>query len=325
GRRAVIELVEGGHKVTVFHRGVTNNPLPDEVEHIHGDMENIDEFEEQFTELAPEVVVHMRLMEQGESTQMMRLFRDIADRVVVASSADVYRAWGRLLNTEPGTPEPLPLSEISPLREQRYPYRNNVNKDWRYYYDKIHVEQVAMKMRKPPASVLRMPMVYGEYDYQRRVAGYLQRMLDGREFILLDERVANWKAPRAYVDNIAHALALITTNEAAEGRIYHLAEPHEAALTESEWVYAIGRAAGWGGRVLALPPDKLPRHRRMDTHAQSITLDSSRIRGELDFNEIVPFEEGVRRTVAWDREHVIPKMDPVDYSGEDKVIATLGL
>ncbi len=325
GRNAVIQLVEQGHDIAVFHRGKSNNPLPDSVQHLHGDRAELDDHKETFAEFAPDVVVHMNLMEQGDATTMMRVFRGVAERVVVVSSADVYRAWGRLLNTEPGTPDPIPLTEISPLREDRYPYRNQLTKDWRYYYDKIHVEQVAMKMRKPPASVLRLPMVYGEYDYQQRVAPYLQRMDDGREIILIDERTANWKAPRGYVDNMGHALALIATDEAAEKRIYHVAEPHEAALTESEWIYAIGRAAGWNGRVIPVRPELLPSAARLNTHKQDITLDSARIRDELGYTEQVDFEEGLRRTVAWDREHTLPNMESVDYSADDQVLAELGL
>ena len=325
GRNTVLHLVQRGHDVAVFHRGQSNNPLPDAVQHLHGDRAHLDDHRESFEAFAPDVVVHMNLMEQGDATAMMRVFRGIAERVVVVSSADVYRAWGRLLNTEPGPVEPIPLTEISPLREERYPYRNQLNKDWRYYYDKIHVEQVAMKMRKPPASVLRLPMVYGEYDYQRRVASYLQRMDDGREVILIDARTANWIAPRGYVENIGHALAQVVTDDRAEKRIYNVAEQPEAAMTEAEWIYAIGRAAGWSGRVIPVRPELLPPPARLNTHGQNITLDSTRIREELGYEEVVSFEEGVQRTVVWDRENTLPDMEPVDYSADDRIIAELNL
>ena len=43
-------------------------------------------------------------------------FRGVADRAVVITSCDVYRAFGRLWRSEPGQPEPVPLTEDSPLR-----------------------------------------------------------------------------------------------------------------------------------------------------------------------------------------------------------------
>ncbi len=325
GRRAAELLVERGHDVTVFHRGKTNNPLPDSVQHIHGDLCDLDDYVDEFKALAPDVIIHMLLMQQSDSAQMMRVFRGITERVVVVSSTDVYRAWGRVLNTEPGEPDRLPLTEISPIREDRYPYRNTLNKDWRYYYDKIHVEQVATQMRKPPASVLRLPMVYGEYDYQHRIVPYLQRMGDNRPFILIDERAASWKAPRMYVDNAAHALALVATDPRADKRIYHIAQAPDKAPTERQWITAIAKAAGWNGYVVPVSPATLPQSMRTDPHGQDIVLDSSRIYRELDYQEIIGFQEGLRRTVAWNREHVLPGLPEIDYTTEDKIAKQMGL
>lgn len=322
GRHAVVQLVADGHDVAVFHRGQTNNALPDAVQHIHGELAHLDDFRDTFRQFAPDVVVHMRLMEQGDATQMTRVFRGVTPRVIVISSMDVYRAWGRLLNTEPGAPEPTPLTENSPLREERYPYRNQMmdDTDWRYYYDKILVERAAMQFAKPAATVLRLPMVYGEWDYQRRVAPFVQRMDDGRSHILLDARQANWYPPLGYVGNIAHAVKLAVTNEQAMRRIYHVAIPHTDAPTYAEWVQAIGVAAGWNGEVVALPPERLPRPLRMNPHGQDIRVDISRIRDELAYSEMVPFDEGLRRTVAHVREHVLPGAAPVDYTAEDRAL-----
>lgn len=322
GRGAVAALVMDGHEVAVFHRGQTNTPLPERVQHIHGDLANLDDYRDTFRQFAPDVVVHMMLMEQGDATQMMRVFRGVVPRVVVISSMDVYRAWGRLLNTEPGTPEPVPLTENSPLREEHYPYRNQLmdESDWRYFYDKIMVEQVAMQFPKPAATVLRLPMVYGEYDYQTRVAPFVQRMDDGREVILLDERQANWYPPLGYVGNIAHAIKLAATDERAARRIYHVAQPHTSAPTYAEWVRAIGEAAGWAGDIVSLPPERLPKALRMNPRGQDVTVDISRIREELGYTEIVAFDEGIRRTVAHVREHVLPGAEPIDYSDEDAAL-----
>ncbi len=321
GRAAVYQLAAAGHTVTVFHRGKTILPLPDGVQHIHGDLANLDDFRDDFRALAPDVVVHMLLMEQGEATQMMRVFRGIAERVVVVSSADVYLAWGRLLNTEPGDPLPVPLTEQSPLREERYPYRKQLAKDdWRYYYDKISVEETAMGLGRPAATVVRLPMVYGPHDPQRRIAAYLQRMKNKRPFIALDARQYNWRAPRGYVDNIGHALALAATHKDAARRIYHVAERYTDALTEAQWVRAIGDAAGWQGEVIAAPPEKLPRSMRFNPNGQSVTLDSSRIRAELGYDEKVSFRPGLVQTVAWTAKHVLPQLDPIDYTMEDALV-----
>ncbi len=326
GRAAAERLAAGGHTVTVFHRGKTDNPLPDAVQHIHGDLADLDDYRDTFRDLAPDGVVHMLLMEQGDATQMMRVFRGITERVIVISSMDVYQAWGRLLDTEPGEPLPVPLTEDSPLREERYPYRKPLmDEDHpRYYYDKIQVEQGVMRFRKPAGTVLRLPMVYGEYDPRQRLLTYVQRMQDGRPAIILDERAARWIPPQGYVGNIAHAIALVATDGRATNRIYHVAEPHTQARTTADYVRAVGEAFGWQGDVIAVPPDELPRGMRFDTHGQDCPADSTRIREELGYSEPFSFQEGLEKTIDWYRAQVLPSAEPIDYADEDAVLAKLG-
>ncbi|MEL6271322.1 MAG: NAD-dependent epimerase/dehydratase family protein, partial [Chloroflexota bacterium] len=278
GRRTAELAIERGHEVAVFHRGKTDGDLPANVQHIHGEHEYLDDFRETFRAFVPDIVVHMLMMEQGDATRMLRVFRGVSPRVIVISSVDVYRAFGRVLNTEPGDPDPVPLTENSPLREESYPYRNQVNKDWRYYYDKLMVETAALQVHRPASTVLRLPMVYGEYDYQKRIAGYVRRMADGRSHIFIDERMANWRAPRGYIDNMAHAVLCLAAEPKTMNRIYHVAEPHTSARTEVEWVRAIGAAANWHGEIIPVAAEKLPRGMRFNPRGQDVVRDSTRLR-----------------------------------------------
>lgn len=320
GRWAVQQLVEAGHEVAVFHRGQTDNDLPASVHHIHGDMAQLDEFRATFRAWGADVAVHMRAMEQGEAMQMVRVLRSAAPRLVVISSVDVYRAWGRLIASEDAPLQPMPLHENSPLREEKYPYRNEINKDWRYYYDKISVETIAMQFQRPAATILRLPMVYGPYDYQQRVLNIVKRIADGRTHIFIDARTVNWRAPRGYVENIAHAMVLAITQPKAAHRIYHVGNPHTEALTELEWVQAVGRAAGWSGEVVPVEPEKLPPNMRMNPHEQDVVLDIGRIKLELGYAPLVSLEDGLRRTVKWDMENVVPDMPPLNYALEDRLL-----
>src|SRR4051794_4655793 len=102
-------LLEGGHDVTVFHRGEHEHPLTGNARHVHGRFEELDRHLSALRELQPQVVVDMRAFRREEGRRVLG-FRDVAERAVVASSADVYRAYGRLNRTEPGPPDPLPLT-----------------------------------------------------------------------------------------------------------------------------------------------------------------------------------------------------------------------
>ena len=54
-------------------------------------------------------------------------------------------------------------------------------------------------------------------------------------------------------------------------------------------------------------------------------VDSTRIRRELGYEEIVPYDEGLRRTIAWQRANMPSAIDEdsFDYKGEDQVLASL--
>lgn len=323
GRQTAIQLIESGHDVTVFHRGKSDTPMPESVKHILGDMAQLEDFQGQFTKIQPDVIIHMMLLTEEQTQKHLEVLQGVSPRIVVISSVDVYQAWGRILGIEAGDLLPIPLADDSPLREKLYPYRDMGEQDWRHDYDKILVERVVMQSDKILGTVIRLPMVYGEYDYQRRLAGYLQRMEDEREIILVDERAKDWIAPRGYIDNIARAIMLAAISEKGANRIYHVANPHAAALTEMQWINAIGQAAGWQGEVRPVPPELLPETMQFNPNGQSISLDSSRLRQELAFSEITSLEDGLRRTVDWDREHILPNQPPIDYRAEDEIIAKL--
>ena len=54
-----------------------------------------------------------------------------------------------------------------------------------------------------PATVLRLPAVYGPGDTQHRLRAYLRQMDDGRPSIPLPDGQADWRWTRGYVENVA--------------------------------------------------------------------------------------------------------------------------
>ena len=49
-------------------------------------------------------------------------------------------------------------------------------------------------------------------------------------------------------------------------------------------------------------------------------VDTTRIRSELSYREPIPHEEAIKRTIAWEREHPLPMIDPAwfDYEADDE-------
>ena len=321
-------LHEAGHEVCVFHRGQTSAEVPEGVTEILGDRDRLLEYAAKLQRLEPEVVLDMVVSHERHAGDLMATFAGVARRVVVASSQDVYRAFGRVNGHEDGDVDLSPIREDSALREKLYPYRGEAARAeddpqrWMDDYDKIPAERVIMSHPQLPGTILRLAAIYGPHDFQHRMFPYLKRMLDGREAILLEEREAAWRWTHGYVENVADAIALAVVDDRASGRIYNVGEPF--ALSIAERVEHIATAANWHGRLVILPAELVPEKLRMGINAaQDIVADTSRIRTELGYSERIDLAEAFQRTIAWERDHFPEEFDPdmFDYALEDSVLA----
>jgi len=127
----------------------------------------------------------------------------------------------------------------------------------------------------------------------------------------LPESEARWRWTRGYAEDMANAITLAVIDEGAAGKVYNVGEPE--ALSTEEWVRAIAQAAGWEGEVVVMPDETLPEHLRagMDT-SQHLVTDSTRIRNELGYAELISRDEALWRTIAWERAN---KAKMIDASG----------
>ncbi|MBV6626814.1 MAG: NAD-dependent epimerase/dehydratase family protein [Rivularia sp. (in: Bacteria)] len=325
GPWVVRHLVTMGHDVTIFHRGKTKADLPENVHHIYGDRSQLQDFKSEFENLSPDVVVDMICYTESEARMLINVFKGITRRVVAISSMDVYRAYSIILGKESGT-EKVPLTEDSALRTSLYPFKDLSIKlsEKPADYDKILVERVVMSS-EVPGTIIRLPMVYGENDPLNRISPYLKRMDDSRDAIIFLDIIAKWRGSYGYVENIGYAIALAVTNEKAAGRIYHVAEPE--AFSEGERVTKIGKLAGWKGKVVSLSKEKFPQDWNLPLKSeQDWCLDSTRIRNELGYKEIVSVEEALKRTIEWERNNLSTDMQQLvapfllDYATEDAIL-----
>ena len=296
GSAAVKALTGRGHAVGRFHRGDGRRRCRDD----SGRPARASRHREAFARFAPEVVIDTIAYTEADAALFVETFRGLARRAVVLSSQDVYAAYGRLLRLEGGAREAGSLTEDAPLRATRHPYRAKSGGpgDMAHDYEKILVEAAVAGHADLPATILRLPFVYGPGDPQRRLRPYLERMR-GPE-ILLDRAKASWRWTRGYVEDVGEAVALAAGDERAAGRTYNVGE--EDSLTEAEWVRAIGEAAGWSGEVRGVPAGELPEGvAEPFDFSQDLAVDTRRIRKELGFREPVGRAEGLRRTVDWER------------------------
>ena len=167
GAHVVQRLHDAGAQVTAFHRGTSSNPILPEIEHV------LDPSAEYPITAFPadlmrdwDIVIHMVAMGEADADAAARSFAGRTGRLVLISSCDVYRAYGRLTKAETGPPEVMPLHEGSPLRSVLYPYRNMEAQLGAYAhdYDKILAERAVQRAPGLDWTILRLPKVYGKED-----------------------------------------------------------------------------------------------------------------------------------------------------------------
>ena len=137
--------------------------------------------------------------------------------LVLLSSIDVYRAYELLLAGAGG--EPVPLTEESPVRAGRYPLRDLLP-GLGEHYDKLDVEPLYLGRG---GTALRLSMIYGEHDGQRREEFILRRVRAGRRRIPVGAGTS--LDTRCYVGDVASAvLATLDQPAAAAGQVFNVGD-----------------------------------------------------------------------------------------------------
>src|SRR5204862_4513649 len=129
--------------------------------------------------------------------------------------------------------------------EQRYPYGGD--------YEKLDVEQVVLARG---GAVLRLGMIYGADDPQRREGPILDRIRAGDKQIPVGAGTA--LVPRAWVDDVGVAtrLAVEAPAEDAAGEIFNICE--STAEPTGLWAARVIEFAGSDAKLVKVPDDELP-------------------------------------------------------------------
>jgi nucleoside-diphosphate-sugar epimerase len=228
-------------------------------------------------------------------------------RYVLASSGDVYRQYDLLHRREVGVPLPT-LREEAPLRSRLYPYRTDPPRSsaapdaWMDEYDKIPIEQ-ALPQFDLSWSVLRLPMIYGPGDRNRRFGWALGQMLDTSGVLKIDAEWANWRASLGFVDDVAEALVLAAVEPHAHARTFNVG-PLDVK-SNLEWACALPTALGWRGEVRVVSRDQIPEPTRSRLVALDlavpIALSTEAIRQAIGYSEVVDLADRLAATIQADR------------------------
>ena len=217
-----------------------------------------------------DVVIHFFCMGAEDAKAFVRSFDGRVRRLVLVSSCDVYRAYGRFIGTEPGPPDPTPLTESAPVRERLYPYRSKATnaEQLEYWYDKLEAERIVREARHSEFVIVRLPKVYGPGGKSglETVYGFAHQPL--------------WRWTHGHVDNVASAIALVAFHPHAAREVFNLGEAHTPTI---------------GERLASLPhrADFEPTAGDYDFH-QDLHFDTTKIRSRLGYQDVINQVDAMR-------------------------------
>ena len=310
GRAIVEELAAAGHDLLIVHRGNLEPADMPKVAHLHAERAELEAHRIELAGFRPDAAIDCRALTRADAEMVVEALPP-GLRLVVVSSIDVYRAFGAL-NQESET-DPVPLDESSAVRPNRYPYRGTIPD--MEQYDKLDVEEVYLPLG---GTSVRLPMVYGEHDYQLREEFILRRVRAGRDRIPFGS--GSWLASRGYVRDIARGVHLVLKTPAAAGHVLNLCEDRTYSMRM--WSLMILESAGSKAELVRVRDDALPEDlKSTGTLSQHIAASAQKARSMLGWTTSDP-AESLRTTVRWHLANPPAKSDS-DFSADDLALASV--
>jgi nucleoside-diphosphate-sugar epimerase len=304
GRAIAEALAAAGHAVLVAHRGINEPADLRDVQHLHADRGEWLRRAAEFAAFGADAAVDVSAANGPDAAAALAaLPPGIA--LVALSSVDVYRAYEALhrdLQTDP-----LPLTELSPLRMTRH----IDGRKW----ENLDVEQAYLGAR---ATILRLGVVFGEHDYQHRFEPVLRRVRAGRSQLPIGGGGFLWS--RVYAGEVARAVLAALESGRGAGQCLNIVEDQTAPMRLFyEQVIA---AAGADLDLVRVPDEALPPDLEITgTPSQHLLVSPAKARDVLGWHATAD-PEVLRRAVAWHLSNP-PRDADANFAADDAALAAL--
>jgi nucleoside-diphosphate-sugar epimerase len=304
-------LEERGATVTVFNRGKTDDRLARGVRRLVGDRQNFPVFENAMADAGKwDVVLDMICFRPDEAESVVRAFAGRCGHFIFCSTVCTYG----------NTQTIVPTLETMP----QHPHS-------RYGRDKLACEQIFLRAHaagKFPVTIVRPSHTYGPgggiINNLNTDATFLERLRRGRPVIVSGDGHGLWQS--AYSDDVGRGFAFAAANPRCFGEAYNAVA--DEIVTWDQYTQRTAAAIGAPApRLVHLPTDFLlavapQRYVALDEifRFHGVYSNAKLKRDVPEFRLVTPYEEGVRRTVAWiDRHQKNPA--PEADALEDRLVA----
>ncbi len=303
------QLLEAGHKVTLFNRGQSESRLPPGAETIMGDRKDYAAFEQTFADKSYDVVVDMVAFHPDDSASAIRAFAGRCGQFIHCSTVCVYSG---------------PVAQIPTTETEPYHSLGSYGKD------KIVCELLllqAFEDQRFPVTIMRPSHSYGEGGDIIRSVGpgntFIDRLRKAKPLLVQGDGNSLWAA--CHVDDVARGFIATMGNGRCLGEAYNIAG--DEWFTWNQYHDQVAEVCGGTFSPVHIPTDTLRRlapgltGSTYDILQWPSVFDNSKLKRDTDYaGQTISFKEGTRRTLAWlEANGRLKDSDGDDY--EDRLIA----
>ena len=321
----VDQLLRRDYEVSILHTGNHEPDLPERVAHIHASPYKLDALESALEGRDYDLVIAT----YGMLKHVTKAVAGKTERFIsVGGLAPIYKGWGDMIARNPWeTMESTPLSlpEDHALASEET--------DSQFSMAVRAMEGLVLRGHEAGdfnATHFRYPLVYGPSNICPAEWGLVRRVLDKRRTLIVPGGGLTVIA-RGYAENIAHAIMLaVEQPENAGGEIYNIRDDH--IQYNHEWVAQVSAVLDYEFEQVDIPFHLLPEGFRASPpqllYRNHWFPSIDKIKTQLGYRDVVPFEVAVEKTVRWYCDNPLPPGDeaelnlgdPFDYEHEDAVV-----
>lgn len=314
GPHVVEGLLRRGCQVAILHRGAHEVQFSAPVEHFHGDPHFSETLQKTLGNRTFDVVIAM----YGRLRVAADVMKGRTPRFIAVGGGP-YR-YSVLGFKDPDVPM-LPLPETAPIVDDEKLNRFT-------YLMRLSEQRVLEAHGRGDynATILRYPYIYGPGAPGPLEWCIIRRILDGRKHIIVPDNGLKL-AGKAYAENAARAVLLaVDKPKESAGQVYNVRDDRLQCLRD--WIMLICKAMNYQMEFVNLPFEMARPSRPYGGNAHHHVSDITKIKTELGYQDVVPPEEAIQRTVRWYLGHRPEPggeaeqelRDPFDYAIEDAVI-----
>ncbi len=283
------EILRRGHELWLLNRGTRPERVPEGAKQLIADARDPDQVRSAIYGLTFDCVVNWVAFEPSHVRQDVELFSGLTGLYIFISSAAVYLK----------PPPHWLITEETPTGNPWWPYAQNKIACEKYLAEAFEKDRFPVTIVRPSHTYSDgwVPTPIGSRDYT-----VARRILDGRAVISPGDGQSLWTLTHS--EDFAVGFSGLLEAEGIEGETFHITS--DEARTWDTFYKMIGEALGAEPHIIHLPSEFVHEvspsigQGLLGDKAWSMVFDNSKLKSLIpEFSARVPFNEGIRRSLAW--------------------------